>query len=91
MMLNMQEGKTLAMMALRGGTFSGRYICFSLVAAAGADLEGVNLYHKSDVSINYLLRRCCHFLFFLFDKLDPSSLNSTVIFLLKLLGTYLFI
>ena len=50
MMLNMQEGKTVAMMGLEGGTHRVGYICLLLVAAAGVDLEGVNLHHKSDVS-----------------------------------------
>ena len=47
----MQRGKTVAMTALRGGTHEFGYICLLLVAAAGADLEGVDLHHKSDVSI----------------------------------------
>ena len=46
----MQEGKSAAMMALEGGTHRDGYICFLLVAAAGADLEGVDRHHKSYVS-----------------------------------------
>lgn len=52
MMVNMQEGKTVAMIALEGGTHRDGYICLLLVAAAGADLEGVDLHHKSDVSFS---------------------------------------
>ena len=48
--LTMQEGKTVAMMALESGTHRGGYICLLLVAAAGVDLEGLDLHHKSDVS-----------------------------------------
>ena len=52
MMLNMQEGKTVAMMGLEGGTHTDGYICLLLVAVAGVDLEGVDLHHKSDVSFS---------------------------------------
>ena len=47
MMLHMQEGKTVAMMALEGGTDRDGYSCLLLVVAAGVDLH-----HKSDVSFS---------------------------------------
>ena len=53
MILNMQEGKTVAMMALEGGTHRDGYICLLLIAAVGVDLEGVDLHHKSNVSFLY--------------------------------------
>ena len=61
----MQEGKTAAMMALECGTRRGDYICFLLVAAAGTDLEGVDLHHKSDVS--FFCNPVAVIVFFLFD------------------------
>ena len=66
--VSMQEGKTLAMMALEGGTHKNGYICLLLVAAAGLDLEGVDLRHKSDVSIPFLLFRHCSTYFFISDS-----------------------
>ena len=50
MVFTIQEGKTVAMIALEGGTHRSDLICFSLVAAAGVDLEGVDRHHKSSVS-----------------------------------------
>ena len=48
--LYLQEGKTAAVIALERGADWNRYVCLLLLVAAGADLEGVDLHHKSDVS-----------------------------------------
>ena len=50
-MLFTQEGKTVAMIALEGGTHGDGYICFLLLVGARVDVEGVDLHLKSDVSI----------------------------------------
>ena len=91
-MFFIQEGKTAAMMALEGGTHRDGYMCLLLVAAAGVDLEGVDLRHKSHVSFSI-------FLFFSSSSIQPgpSSLKPrakygrTLMFLLKLLDINLLI
>ena len=78
------------MIALEGGIRTDDYICLLLIAAAGGDLEGVNLHHKSCVSFSIVLS------FFSFSiQLGPSSLKprakygSTIVLLVKLFDTNL--
>ena len=49
----MQEGKTVAMIALEGRNRWDDYICFLLLVEARVDLEGVDLYHKSNASFYF--------------------------------------
>ena len=90
---SVQEGKTVAIMALESGFHANGYICFLLVAAAGVDLERVGLLHKSHVSFFVLIP----FLFFetvvLFSKSPFSSAKygGATVFLLKLHDSNLFI
>ena len=90
---SVQEGKTVAIMALESGFHANGYICFLLVAAAGADLEEVDPHHKSHVSFFALIS----FLFFDTVVFFSSSLSSSAkyggatVFLLKLHDSNLFI
>ena len=43
----------MAMIAFEGGTHRNGYICFLLLVVARVDLEGVDLYHKSNVSFYF--------------------------------------
>jgi hypothetical protein len=84
MLLFLQEGKTVAMIALESGTHGDGYICFLLLVGARVAVEGVDLHHKSDVSIFFasvvllptLPSTFLHYL--VLDGLNPSAENGSM-------------